>query len=373
MLRVFYFSFFDSHFLKVIFIMAKMQKSFSHSDLSEKSQDWIAQFRHHLKGSAQVKCFSSRNTSVGRYRTMRMRRFGRSRKSADIPTLIIPPLAVHDAGFVDLYAGNSLIETLLNAGHDAIHLADWRKLTPDSAEQSIDACMSDLAIAIDDLGGRVNLVGLSLGGLFALLLAARFPGKVEKLVLAGTPVDMDAQLSLLTYHAGKLQTLPRNLVAAEDWLAPMAINKTTELSGLDAMQRDPGSFSRKDLDALAAFGAWAQRKGDLSASYLRDLLMRIIKGNEMAKGEFKVLGRCIDLKNIRAALFVLAGARDEIAPRRQALRVLDLVGTPKARKRAVTVEAGHLALFMGRKTLSREWRMIAGWLQSQAPRAQKAA
>jgi hypothetical protein len=184
---------------------------------------------------------------------------------------------------------------------------------------------------------------------------------------------MDAQLSLLTYHAGKLQTLPRNLVAAEDWLAPMAINKTTELSGLDAMQRDPGSFSRKDLDALAAFGAWAQRKGDLSASYLRDLLMRIIKGNEMAKGEFKVLGRCIDLKNIRAALFVLAGARDEIAPRRQALRVLDLVGTPKARKRALTVEAGHLALFMGRKTLSREWRMIAGWLQSQAPRAQKAA
>jgi poly(3-hydroxyalkanoate) synthetase len=119
--------------------------------------------------------------------------------------------------------------------------------------------------------------------------------------------------------------------------------------------------------------SWAQRKGDLSAHYLRDLLMRIIKGNAIAKGEFKVLGRQIDLKDIRASLFVLAGARDEIAPRRQALRVLDLVGTPKARKRALTVEAGHLALLMGRKTLSREWRMIAGWLQSQAPRAQKMA
>ena len=93
----------------------------------------------------------------------------------------------------------------------------------------------------------------------------------------------------------------------------------------------------------------------------------------MAKGEFYVLGRCIVLIYIRAALFVLAGARDEIAPRRQALRVLDLVGTPKARKRAITVVAGLLALFMGRKTFAREWRMIGGWLLSPAPRAQNAA
>ena len=101
--------------------------------------------------------------------------------------------------------------------------------------------------------------------------------------------------------------------------------------------------------------------------------MRIIKGNEIAKGEFKVLGRKINLKDLRAPLFVLAGTRDDIAPRRQALRVLDLVGTPKARKRALTIEAGHLALLMGRQTLAREWRMIAGWLQSKAPFTQKAA
>ena len=353
--------------------MDDQHKSLSTSDISKKSADWMDQFRHHLNGQAQAEHFRLKNMPTGRYRTLRVRRFGRARTSAAIPTLIIPPLAVHDAGFVDLFSGNSLIETLLQSGHESVHLADWRKLLPDSAEQSIDACLSDLAIAIDDLGGRVNLAGLCLGGLFALLLAARFPGKVEKLVLAGTPVDMDAQLSLLTYQAGKLKSLPRDLVAAEDWLAPLAITKRTELSGLEAMQYDPGSFARRDLDALAAFGTWAQRKGDLSAPYLRDLLMRIIKGNEIAKGEFKALGRKICLKDIRAPLFVLAGKRDDIAPTRQALRVLELVGTPKARKRAVSVETGHLALFMGRQVLQREWRMIAGWLQAKAPRAKKAA
>jgi len=132
--------------------MAKMQKSFSPSDLSEETQDWVAQFRHHLNGSAQAECFRLKSSAVGRYRTLRLRRFGRQRKTDDMPTLIIPPLAVHDAGFADLFSGNSLIETLLQSGHDAIHLADWRKLTPDSVEQTIDACISDLAIAIDDLG-----------------------------------------------------------------------------------------------------------------------------------------------------------------------------------------------------------------------------
>ena len=220
-----------------------------------------------------------------------MRCFGRVRKTEDIPTLIIPPLAVHDAGFVDLFAGNSLIETFLKSGHEAVHLADWRKLTPDSAEQSIDACLSDLSIAIDDLGERVNLVGLCLGGLFALLVAARFPNKVEKLALAGTPVDMDAQLSLLTYQTSKLQSLPRDLVAAEDWLAPLTISKSGELSGLDAMQRDPGSFSRTDLadDAQWYVGECFQQDGKFNDAV--DAYNRVItnypKGDRVPDAYYK--------------------------------------------------------------------------------------
>lgn len=353
--------------------MSKSQKSLSASDLCDQQQDQIAQFRHHLHGQAEAERFRQKHSLAGRYRTLHLRQFGRTRKSDLVPTLIIPPLAVHDAGFLDLFPGNSLIETLLQAGHDAVHLADWRALTAESAEQSLDACLLDLLVAIDDLGGRVNLVGISLGGLFALLLAARFPTKVEKLVLAGTPVDTDAQLSLLTYQARKCQTLPVDLVAAEDWLQPLALTQGQELSGLDAMQRDPGSFSRTDLDALATFGRWAQRKGDLSALYLRELLTGILKDNHLAKGKAMALGRCIDLKNIRAPLFILAGLRDEIATRRQVMNVLDLVGTPKARQRSLCVEASHYALFMGRKVLNHEWRMIAGWLQSKAPCARKSA
>ena len=56
----------------------------------------------------------------------------------------------------------------------------------------IDNYLADMVVAIDDLGGRVNLVGLCQGGWVSAMIAARFPDKVNSLVLAGAPIDTDA-------------------------------------------------------------------------------------------------------------------------------------------------------------------------------------
>ena len=56
----------------------------------------------------------------------------------------------------------------------------------------IDNYLAEMIVAIDDLGGRVNLVGLCQGGWVAAMVAARFPDKVNSLVLAGAPIDTDA-------------------------------------------------------------------------------------------------------------------------------------------------------------------------------------
>ena len=53
-------------------------------------------------------------------------------------------------------------------------------------------------VAIDDLGGSASLVGLCQGGWLAAAYAARFPGKVAKLVLASAPIDPSAAESRIT-------------------------------------------------------------------------------------------------------------------------------------------------------------------------------
>jgi pimeloyl-ACP methyl ester carboxylesterase len=71
-------------------------------------------------------------------------------------------------------------------------LTDWKSATDDMKYLEIDNYLADMIVAIDDLGGRVNLLGLCQGGWVAAMAAARFPEKVNSLALAGAPIDTDA-------------------------------------------------------------------------------------------------------------------------------------------------------------------------------------
>ena len=59
---------------------------------------------------------------------------------------------------------HSLVERLLVEGLDRVLLIEWRSASPAMRYLSIDSCLADLGIALEDLGGRANLVGLCQGG-----------------------------------------------------------------------------------------------------------------------------------------------------------------------------------------------------------------
>jgi poly(3-hydroxybutyrate) depolymerase len=71
---------------------------------------------------------------------------------------------------------------------------------------SIDSYLADLNVVIDELGGRANLIGVCQGGWMALAYAARYPGKIRGLVLAGAPVDINAGESELSRVAHSVPT-----------------------------------------------------------------------------------------------------------------------------------------------------------------------
>ncbi len=96
-----------------------------------------------------------------------------------VPTLVDAPHAGHTAAIADYHKGQSLVETLLANGVQHVALTDWKSATPDMKDLEIDNYLADMVVAIDDLGGRVNLVGLCQGGWVSTMLAARFPEKVN--------------------------------------------------------------------------------------------------------------------------------------------------------------------------------------------------
>ncbi|HEY2136306.1 MAG TPA: alpha/beta fold hydrolase, partial [Xanthobacteraceae bacterium] len=109
-----------------------------------------------------------------------------------VPTIVDAPYAGHTAMIADYHKGQSLIETLRQNGLDRVFLTDWKSASEDMKDFEIDQYLAELNVCVDELGGRVNLVGLCQGGWLSAMYAARFPDKVASLVVAGAPIDTDA-------------------------------------------------------------------------------------------------------------------------------------------------------------------------------------
>src|SRR5512141_706297 len=136
------------------------------------------------------------NTVALDLKTVRLRDFSTAQQ--DVPTLLCAPYALHGAGIVDLAPAQSLVAALRTAGITNLFVTHWRSADADMRFLPIDDYLADLNVLVDQLGGRVDLVGLCQGGWLSLLYAARFPAKVRKLVLAGAPIDIAAAPSGLS-------------------------------------------------------------------------------------------------------------------------------------------------------------------------------
>ncbi len=303
-------------------------------------------------------------------RTMVLREYGRPGK---IPTLVDAPHAGHTAIIADYHKGQSLIETLLANGIEHVALTDWKSATDDMRDLEIDNYLAEVIVAIDDLGGRVNLVGLCQGGWMAAMIAARFPEKVNSLVLAGAPIDTDAGNGPIKrmVHASPLSFydelvalgggLMRGKFMLQGW-KNMHPEQHYIQDYIDLYEHidDPVYVAKEEV-----FNSWYENPIDLPGRWYLQVIKQLFKENRLAKGEFVGLGRKLDLRNIVCPVYLLAGAEDDITTPEQVLDAAKYIGTPKDRVLQKTVPGGHIGLFMGARTLRDYWPSIAAWIGAQ--------
>lgn len=304
-------------------------------------------------------------------RTMRLREFGTGHTG--IPTLVDAPHAGHTAVIADYAQGQSLVQTLLEGGLGPVLLTDWKPATEDMKDLEIDNYLADAVVAIDDLGGRVHLVGLCQGGWLAAMLAARFPEKVETLALAGAPIDTEAgngpvkrmahSLPMSFYE--ELVALGGGLMKGEFMLQGWknmhpAEHYFAEHVDLYEHLDDPGYVAKREI-----FERWYENPIDLPGRWYLQAISRLFKENRLARGEYVALGRTLDLRRIVCPTYLLAGADDDITTPQQVLGAARLIGTPARHIVSRTVPGGHIGLFMGARTLRHEWPAIARWIATR--------
>ena len=319
--------------------------------------------------------FATANRVALELHTLRLRAYGEEVSSVH-PTLIDAPYAGHTATIADYHAGQSLVETLLKNGHRRVLLTDWKSAGLEMKDYDIDNYLAELNVCIDELGARVNLVGLCQGGWMAAMYAARYPEKVATLVLAGAPIDTQAGEGPLKRMVNELPAgFYEELVAAggglmrgrfmlEGWKSmhpqEQYVDKYLELyRHID----EAGYVSKKE-----AFERWYENPIDLPGRWYLQAVNQLFRENRLAKGTFVGLGRRLSLADIHCPAYLLAGEADDITPKEQVFAAERLLGTPKASLVKALVPGGHVGLFMGERTLREHWPRIARWILATGER-----
>jgi poly(3-hydroxyalkanoate) synthetase len=290
------------------------------------------------------------------------------------PVLIVAPFAVHEASIADFADRHSLARAIVEGGSDCVALTYWKSATAEMRDFGIDAYLGDLNVAVDDLGGRVSLIGLCQGGWLAAVYAARFPRKVARLVLVGAPIDTGAADSRITRTLSEVSTASiAQALALSGGRVLGSLSYALWSHDLEqGFTADASLQCAEDPALILKFNAWDARTVDLPGPYFLQTAEWIFRENRLARGAFPALGRNVGLSDIAAPIFVLAAADDEIVALPQATAVKSLCGRTRVQ---VRVEPGqHLSLFMGRRTLATAWPEIARWLsQPDRPHASRPA
>jgi poly(3-hydroxybutyrate) depolymerase len=287
-----------------------------------------------------------------------------------VPTIIDAPYAGHSAVIADYHKGQSLMETLLANGVTRAYLTDWKSASADMKDLEIDQYLAELNVCVNDLGGRVNLVGLCQGGWMSAMYAARFPAKVARLVLAGAPIDTDAGNGPVKRMAHSYSTgfyeemvalgggLMRGKLMLQGW-KNMHPEQHYITSHIDLYEHiDDPAYLRKE----ETFEGWYENPIDLPGRWYLQAIVQLFKENRLTKGAFVGLGHRLNLKAITCPVYLLAGESDDITTREQVFDAEKYLGTAKHQIIKKLIPGGHVGLFMGARTLKEEWPAIARWL-----------
>ena len=323
--------------------------------------------------------FATENRVVLDLRTMKLRDFSLP-GAGGIPTLVDAPYAGHTSTAADFGKDQSLVATLRANGCAQILLTDWKPATIDMKDLDVDTYLAEINVVVDDLGGRVNLIGLCQGGWMSAMYAARFPAKVNCLVLAGSPIDTSAGNGPARELAMKIpMQFFEELVALGDGLMRGQF-MLAAYKNMDPLQH----YLKKYVDLYKhiddaeylrqqeRFASWYESPIDLPGRVYLQVVDQLFKQNQFARGEYVALGKKLSLGDVHCPAYLLAGKDDGITPWEQVFNAEGFLGTPKDQIVKTLAPGGHIGLFMGHQALAEDWPKIGAWIAANSKDARSA-
>lgn len=297
---------------------------------------------------------------------MRVLRYRASTPRLPVPVVLVPSI-INRSYVFDLRPGQSLVEALLGAGLDVV-LVDWGVPAQADARLGLgDYALGLLGRALDAAlaasgATKAHVLGYCLGGTFALIHAARHPGRVESVVALTTPVDLadpGAMERLVDPRLVDLDALARAYPVVPGpalWAAFQALDPTGNARKARhlADEQDPERRAR-----VLAQERWLADPVPMTARALQDIVGALYRDNALAAGRLSLGGAPVDLKAGAAPVLNLIASGDTVVPPASSRALARLWGGPVE---TVEVKAGHIGITVGSQAPRFMWKAATDWL-----------
>ncbi|MDQ3773018.1 MAG: alpha/beta fold hydrolase [Pseudomonadota bacterium] len=296
----------------------------------------------------------------------------------------------------DLTPGNSVVQNLVEAGFD-VYMLDFGVPGQDDAGLAIEDLVLDylhgaVQKAIEISGAaEISLLGHSQGGTLSVMYASLFPdGPLKNLVLLSAPTEFAPRnpepIGLWTYTSRNggamfdpvivpmfLGNLPTGLASdvldlGVSWMANGAgtVCRSFSFGGYDVALRQIRDQAGRDVAVRSWLAAckWVDDAAPFPGETFRTWIEDLYQRDELVRGKVKLRGRTVDLSNIRCAVFNVSGKWDYVVPPSQTKATTALARSSV--KESITLDAGHVGMFIGPAAADRLWPRLGNWLEARS-------
>jgi polyhydroxyalkanoate synthase subunit PhaC len=289
------------------------------------------------------------------------------------PRLKTPLLLVHGLfnreTLLDLQPDRSVVRHLLKEGIE-VYLVEWGSPTRRdqciSLDDHIDGYLDNL---VDVIRRRhdttnVNLMGVCLGGTFAVIYAALHPHKIRNLITTATPTQFDTPKGLLHLWVKAIDidrlvdtfgNLPGNLVN----MAFLLLNPPRLL--LDKYLGFLENMDKKDfVENFIRMEKWIFDSPDIPGATARQLFKDLYQENRLVSGTLAVGDRTVDLQRLTMPLLNIYSQYDHLVPPEACVELRNRVGSQDTEE--ICLDTGHIGLYVSARFQREIAPKIGAWL-----------
>ena len=294
-------------------------------------------------------------------------------KQVNTPLLMVYAL-INRETMLDLQPGRSVVQNFLNMGID-VYMIDWgypaRKDRYLTIDDHVNGYLDNVVEFIRDRHGlpKINLMGICMGGTFAIIYSALHPEKIQNLITTVTPSNFETDQGLLHIWTKGLD-LGRIIDAYG--------NMPGDLLNLGFLLLNParlvidkyiGFFENIDnkdfIENFVRMEKWIFDSPDVPGETIRQFVEDCYQKNLLIQSKMEVGGRLVELKNVTMPLINIYGKYDHLVPPGACNLLTSKVGSSDTED--LCLETGHIGIYVSSKFQRQFTPKIVQWLTDREP------